>query len=228
MIRVVIAEDDFRVGQLHEKFLENVSDVTVVGKALNGGETLELVEAHQPELLLLDVYMPDRLGTDLLHEIRERAPLVDIIMITAADDKQMVEKALKYGVVDYMIKPITMERFYETLNQYKKTKRLFNHHETFSQSMVDELMGHKAERMNQDANLPKGIDSITLEKVREILNESPQGLTADQAGESIGVSKTTARRYLEYLISIEEGQAEMRYGKVGRPERKYFLTVNQP
>lgn len=224
MIRVVIAEDDFRVGELHEKFLENVDGLTVVGKALNGEETLQLVDSHKPELLLLDVYMPDRLGTDLLHDIRERAPFVDVIMITAADDKRMIDKALKYGVVDYIIKPITMGRFYQTLETYKRNKQLMNMNQTFDQSLIDQLIGHKTERVTPASELPKGIDSITLEKVRSMLTDSPGGLTADQAGELIGVSKTTARRYLEYLISVSEGKAEMRYGKVGRPERKYFVV----
>lgn len=225
MIDVVIAEDDFRVAQLHEKFLESMYDIQVVGKALNGNDTLKLVAEVQPDLLLLDVYMPDRLGTDLLHEIREKAPNVDVIMITAANDKQMIEKALKYGVMDYIIKPISMDRFRNTIEDYKEKHEMITSSRTFDQSMVDQLIGnHQVHPSSQVTQVPKGIDPHTLEKVKILLQSAPNGMTAEQTSMELGASKTTARRYLEFLISSHEGTAEMRYGKVGRPERKYFLN----
>jgi CitB family two-component system response regulator CitT len=223
MIDVVIAEDDFRVAQLHEKFLASIDKVQVVGKALNAKEALELIRDKNPDLLLLDVYMPDCLGTDLLHEIREVAPVTDIIMITAANDKVMIEKALKYGVIDYIIKPITLERFHKTIEEYKQKRQMMSSRETFDQAMVDQLIGRKNSTDTRVEHVPKGIDPLTLEKVRTMLSAAPEGMTAEQTSEKMGASKTTARRYLEYLISIDEGKAEMRYGKVGRPERKYFL-----
>ncbi|MGI8315940.1 response regulator [Halobacillus mangrovi] len=223
MIRVVIAEDDFRVAELHEKFLATVDEVQVAGKALNAKETLALLKEQNPDLLLLDVYMPDSLGTDLLHEIREHHSSVDIIMITAANDKAMIEKALNYGVIDYIIKPITIERFHKTIEEYRQKRQMMSSTETFNQAMVDQLIGRKKTTKNKEEPVPKGIDPLTLDKVRTMLAETPEGMTAEQTSEKMGASKTTARRYLEYLISIDEGKAKMRYGKVGRPERKYFL-----
>ncbi|WP_085505418.1 response regulator [Thalassobacillus devorans] len=224
MIKVVIAEDDFRVAQLHEKFLSEITGFQLVGKALNGKETLELIADEQPDLLLLDVYMPDRLGTDLLHDIRELSPTIDIIMITAANDKAMIEIALKYGVIDYIIKPVSLDRFKKTIHSYQEKQQMIDSTDTFDQDMVDQLIGSRKNTTPPNENMPKGIDPLTLDKVRSMLAEAKEGLTAEQASEKMGASKTTARRYLEYLISIEEGQAEMRYGKVGRPERKYYLN----
>ncbi|MCP3031636.1 response regulator [Halobacillus sp. A1] len=222
MLRVVVAEDDFRVAELHEKFLKEVDDVQVVAKALNAEEALRSVDKHRPDLLLLDVYMPDRLGTDLLHELRELQPSLDIIMITAAAEKQLISQALNYGVVDYIIKPISMDRFLHTIESYQEKMRIMNSQETFDQQMIDQLIG-KDTPSRKTAAAPKGIDQLTLKKVRELLVDyGEEGITADQASHHMGASKTTARRYLEYLISIHEGSAEMRYGKVGRPERKYF------
>ena len=224
MIKVVIAEDDFRVAQLHEKFLREITEFQVVGKALNGKETLELIANKQPDLLLLDVYMPDRLGTELLHDIRELSPRIDIIMITAANDKAMIEVALKYGVIDYIIKPVSLDRFKKTIHSYQEKQQMIDSTDTFDQDMVDQLIGSKKSTTPPNENMPKGIDPLTLDKVRSMLAEAEDGLTAEQASDQMGASKTTARRYLEYLISIEEGKAEMRYGKVGRPERKYYLN----
>ncbi len=222
MMKVMISEDDFRVADLHARFLEMMDGVEVVGKAMNAKETLVMVQANQPDLLLLDVYMPDRLGIDILHEIRDRCPNVDIIMITAAKEKEAVEKSLKYGVVDYIIKPITLERFQQTLSDYMKRHDLIRQTETFDQGAVDELL--KSASVKDEEPVPKGIDGLTLSKVEEMLKEAENGLTAEEASKQMGASKTTARRYLEYLISIRKGKAEMKYGRVGRPERKYYAS----
>ncbi|MFQ3545482.1 response regulator [Halobacillus rhizosphaerae] len=222
MTRVVIAEDDFRVAGLHEKFLHGIDHIEIAGKALNGEDTLKLVEEMQPDLLLLDVYMPDRLGTDLLHEIRQITNELDIIMITAATDKAMISQSLNYGVLDYIIKPISMDRFRSTIEAYQEKRKLIDQHRTLDQSLVDQLIGkQQTDPMRQPE--PKGIDTITLKKVRKLLKDNAsEGITAEQASDHMGASKTTARRYLEHLISVGEGKAETKYGKVGRPERKYF------
>ena len=92
MIKVVIAEDDFRIAQIHEEFLAKNEQLTLVGKAMNAKETLTILDKQYVDLLLLDVYMPDQLGTELLHKIRSDYPSVDIIMITAAKDKVFFRK----------------------------------------------------------------------------------------------------------------------------------------
>ncbi|WLR49114.1 response regulator [Halobacillus litoralis] len=222
-MKVMISEDDFRVAELHAQFLRVVDGVEVVGKALNAEETLEMLEEQQPDLLLLDVYMPDQLGVDLLHDIRSNAPQTDVIMITAAQEKEVVEKALKYGVFDYIIKPITMERFQKTIESYQERKNRMSQIDTFDQATVDQLIKSSNETAATSITVPKGIDPLTLEKVEGMLsNAGGSGLTAEQASAQMGASKTTARRYLEYLISIGKGKAEMNYGKVGRPQRKYY------
>ncbi|QAS53576.1 response regulator [Halobacillus litoralis] len=224
-MKVMISEDDFRVAEMHAQFLRMIDGVEVVGKALNAEDTLDMLVEHQPDLLLLDVYMPDQLGVDILHEVREKTPQVDVIMITAAKEKEIVEKALKYGIVDYIIKPITLERFQQTIEDYQKRKVLLAEAETFDQTMVDELMKTPQEEAESSAPpVPKGIDPLTLEKVESMLKQAKEeGLTAEQASLQMGASKTTARRYLEYLITIRKGKAEMNYGRVGRPERKYYV-----
>src|SRR3954471_2644130 len=104
-IRAAIAEDDFRVADIHEKFLNKFEGIEVVGKALNAKQTVEILDQKKPDLLLLDVYMPDQLGSNLLPVIRQKYPQVDIIMITADTDKEILEKALHYGVEYFLIKP---------------------------------------------------------------------------------------------------------------------------
>ncbi len=221
-IRAVIAEDDFRVAAIHEKFLGNFDGIEVVGKALNSKETIEILEQNKPDLLLLDVYMPDQLGTDLLPVIREQFPTLDIIMITAATDKELFVKALHYGVEYFLIKPVKMERFYQTMEDYLNKSQLIQSKDEIDQDFVD-LILKKSPPSNdtKEPTLPKGIDEITLVKVRSVLEASNTSLSAEQVSEQIGASRITARRYLEYLITVKECKAEVVYGVVGRPERRY-------
>src|SRR5699024_9359908 len=123
-IKIAIAEDDFRVADIHEKFIEKISGVEVVGKALKAEKTFELLNTRKVDLLLLDIYMPDQLGTDIIPAIRQNYEDVDIIMITAATDKTLVERAMRYGVQNYLIKPITIDRFTNTIEKYLKNKNL--------------------------------------------------------------------------------------------------------
>ncbi|MFC4801421.1 response regulator [Neobacillus sp. GCM10023253] len=225
-IKTVIAEDDFRIADMHEKFLNMFEEIEVVGKALNGEQTLQVLEKENPDFLLLDVYMPDMLGSDLLPAIREKYPKVSIIMITAATDKEFLEKALNYGVENYLIKPVNKERFDDVIQEYIKKRTLLSSTQEINQNYVDLLFRHgKAEREGKSPGLPKGIDEITLGKVKAVFQARKDGLSAEEVGKKIGASRITARRYLEYLSSKQEVKAEVVYGIVGRPERKYYPVL---
>ncbi|MCF6411375.1 response regulator [Pseudalkalibacillus salsuginis] len=221
MYNVVIAEDDYRVAQIHEEYLAAIDDMKLVGKALTGEDAMRLLGENKVDLLLLDVYMPDQLGTDLLHKIREEHPEVDIMLITAAKEKAFLEKAIRYGVHHYLIKPITLERFKETINQYKKKKVMLQETADVDQSLLDRVFG-KGVKEPERSNLPPGIDAMTLKKVKKLLEDNKEGITSEKAGEILGASRTTARRYLEYLVGIEQATVEQVYGIVGRPERRYY------
>lgn len=225
MIKVAIAEDDFRIADIHEKFLKKFKEIVVVGKTLNGDQTLQLLETNEPDLLLLDVYLPDMLGSELLPHIREIFPKVSIIMITAATDKAFIEKALSYGVENYLIKPVSRERFDDIIQEFIKKHSLLSSNQEVNQNYVDLLFGkRKNETSGKGTGFPKGIDEITLGKVKVVLHAKREGLSAEEVGKEIGASRITARRYLEYLTSVKELKAEVVYGIVGRPERKYYLV----
>ncbi|MFT4415440.1 response regulator [Fredinandcohnia humi] len=223
MIRVAIAEDDFRVASVHERFLMKIEGIQVVGKTLTGEETLTLLKEGHVELLLLDIYMQDQLGTDLLPIIRRDFPQVDVIMITAASEKELVETSLRNGVIDYIIKPVTLERFVSTLENYKKRRQLLENKTEIDQHVIDSILGYTKYQVKQNEGMPKGIDPLTLQKVIDIMKTVGDGISAEEMGEKMGASRTTARRYLEYIISRGEATAELEYGIVGRPERRYRI-----
>ncbi|OAT82113.1 transcriptional regulator [Bacillus sp. MKU004] len=224
MIKVVIAEDDFRIAQIHEEFLAKNEQLTLVGKAMNAKDTLTILDEHHIDLLLLDVYMPDQLGTELLHKIRSEYPCVDIIMITAAKDKAFLEKALRYGVEHYLIKPVTLENFQEAITSYLQKKAALDSAEEVNQQVLDQFFGREKKKAAEKRyDLPPGIDYLTLHKVTAILQEEKEGITSERVGEKMGASRTTARRYLEYLVGIKDATVEHVYGIVGRPERRYRI-----
>ncbi|WP_318184102.1 response regulator [Metabacillus idriensis] len=221
MIKVAIAEDDFRIADIHEKFLKTFNEIVVVGKSLNGEQTLQLLKTKEPDLLLLDVYLPDMMGSELLPLIREMFPKVSIIMITAATDKIFLEKALSYGVENYLIKPVSRERFDDIIKKFIKKHSLLASDQQVNQNYID-LLFSKENNQNSEKGFPKGIDEITLGKVKAVLQANRNGLSAEEVSKEIGASRITARRYLEYLSSVNQLKAEVVYGIVGRPERKYY------
>ncbi|WP_010651394.1 response regulator [Oceanobacillus massiliensis] len=222
MINVIIAEDDFRVAKIHEAYMEKIEGMCVVGRAMNASDTLDLLSEQSVDLLLLDVYMPDMLGTDLLQEIRKVHSSLDIIMITASTEKIFLEKSLRYGVFQYLIKPVELNKFKQTMSQYKKNRQLLRKTKEVNEKLLESIFGNDSSLISQQ-NLPPGIDGITLDKVIQIVLSECGGMTSEKVGEKMGASRTTARRYLEYLVGIDYLKTESVYGIVGRPERRYFL-----
>ena len=223
MIHVLIVEDDYRIGDIHAQFLNKLDGFHVAGKALNGKEALQIIKQNKEiDLILLDIYMPDILGTEIMSEIRKANLKIDIIIISAAIEKEIIEEVIRFGAFDYIIKPVKMKRFLETLNRYKQVKSELKGNKTINQKFLDHYFGYDKRESIIDNATPKGIDPITLKKIKDTINKHPLGLTAEEMGNEIGTSRTTARRYLEYLISKGKLTAELEYGAVGRPERKYF------
>ncbi|MCL9774898.1 response regulator [Vibrio methylphosphonaticus] len=220
LTRVMIIEDDQKIAELHRRYLEKMGGFEVVGIATSRSEAEIQLELLEPELVMLDVYLPDGTGIDILGRLRTMNQACDVILITAARDVETLQQAMRGGVIDYLLKPVMYPRLESALKKYQKRTKQLHHMDGLDQSLVDEMMQSHTAEAKADQYLPKGIDGVTLEKIRTLFNE--HGLyTADEAGENIGASRTTARRYLEFLISTGELEADVNYGSVGRPERCY-------
>ncbi|MCZ4294149.1 response regulator [Vibrio sinaloensis] len=218
--RVMIIEDDLAIAQLHQRYLEQMDGYEVIGIATTKREAGLQLEVLAPDLLLLDVYLPDGTGLEILHELRSNHLSCDVILITAARDVETLQQAMRGGVVDYLLKPVVFPRLEAALKKYISQKHQLNHASDLDQNIVDKMLQSTPSNESPKNRLPKGIDGVTLEKIKALFVEHVH-LTADEAGEQIGASRTTARRYLEYLISTGELEADLNYGSVGRPERTY-------
>ncbi|CAH0159773.1 response regulator [Peribacillus frigoritolerans] len=229
-IEVLIVEDDLRIAEIQKLFIEKLEGFQTIGIASSYDEAKSFIEIMQPDLLLLDMYFPDMNGLDILKEIKQQSKQMDVIMITAAKEIEKVQEAIKIGIFDYIIKPVAFERFKQSLLRYQeyhiKLSELEKGNFPVTQQQVDKLLRKDMkEKEREQASLPKGIDRMTLEKVMVVLGKSSPGLTAEIVAKEIGVSRTTARRYLEHLMSEEKIDADLTYGTVGRPERVYAIKL---
>ncbi|PJK17110.1 two-component system response regulator [Chryseomicrobium excrementi] len=220
-IEVLIVEDDPRIARIHEKFVASVEGFLVVGIAHTVVEAKMWMDELQPQLVLVDVYLPDDLGTQFVDYVKQMYPYTDVILITAATEVDVVRKAYASGIEDYLLKPVTMQTFTESLTAYKEKKQLLTSSTEFTESQIRQLFKKTAHPEIEAA--PKGIDRLTREKVSGVLSNYPDGITAERLGTELGMSRSTARRYLEHLVTENTLLVEQVYGSVGRPERRYFL-----
>ncbi|WP_050920355.1 response regulator [Vibrio campbellii] len=218
--RVMIIEDDIAIAELHHKYLSQLSGLEVVGIATTRMEAEMQLEVLKPDLLLMDVYLPDGTGLEILNTLRTNKQTCDVILITAARDVDTLQQAMRGGVVDYLLKPVMFPRLEAALQKYISQRQQLDVAESLDQNLVDKMLQSSVSAENTPQRLPKGIDGVTLDKIRALFGGEVM-FTADEAGEKIGASRTTARRYLEYLISSGELEADLNYGTVGRPERCY-------
>ena len=222
-IDVLIVDDDFMVARIHRNFVEQTPGFRVVGTASSGQEALRLVADLQPQLVLLDIYLPDVNGLDLLHPLRAAAPEADVLVISAAREADTVRRALHGGIVHYLIKPFTYEDLAGRLEHYARTlDSLAALEDQADQGVVDRVFGHEP----ASPALPKGLSVETLRLVRDRLRETAADapgadISAAEMASALGMSRGSARRYLEYLVKSGRAEVRLRYGEVGRPERRY-------
>jgi two-component system CitB family response regulator len=223
-IQLLIVEDDRKIAEIQRRFVERLEHIELCGIAHTLADARDLVEVMAPDLILLDVHFPDGNGLDLLRELRARDSSSDVILITAAKEVDTLRSALRGGVFDYILKPLVFERLQEAVSRYREHLAHLSGLNQLAQKEVDALLprGSAEESATRDQRLPKGIDALTLDKIRDVVTAGGQW-SAEEVGAAMGASRTTARRYLEYLVGTGELSAEVTYGSVGRPERRYCL-----
>lgn len=222
MIEILIIEDDKRIADIHRRFIEKMDGFQVVGSAHNGAEAKDWIQALQPQLILLDVHLPDMKGTELLPFTQQESPDSDIIFITAASETDIVKKAFRAGVTDYILKPLTFARFEESLIAYREKRRSLEKTGSLDEESIQKLWNSNRSTLSEALATPKGIDPNTMARIKERLAHAELGMTAEEMGAACGMSRSTARRYLEHLVSERLAVAELLYGTIGRPERRYF------
>jgi response regulator of citrate/malate metabolism len=218
-VRTLIVDDDVRVADVHRAYVERVDGFDVVGVAHRGVDALKRVVDDRPDLVLLDIYLPDLDGLEVCRRLRAAGNLVDVIAVTAARDIDTVRGAVGLGIAQYLVKPFAFATFREKLERYAAFRARAARGGEAAQGEIDALLGEL--RSSSAIPLPKGLSRETLALVARTLQDAAGPLGAAEAAERAGLSRVTARRYLEHLVLGHRAELELRYGRSGRPEHRY-------
>ncbi|MET8639276.1 response regulator [Streptomyces sp. NPDC004096] len=216
-IRVLVVEDDPVAADAHIMYVGRVPGFTAVGTAHTGAEARRLLDRTRVDLLLLDLHLPDVHGLQLARSLRAAGYQADVIAVTSARDLAVVREGVSLGVVQYVLKPFTFATLRDRLVRYAEFREAAG--EASGQDEVDRALATL--RAPGPAALPKGLSAPTLERVTSVLRERAEGLTAAGVAENVGISRITARRYLEHLVEAGRAGRSPLYGQVGRPELVY-------
>ncbi|MBE1491632.1 response regulator [Plantactinospora soyae] len=221
MIRVLVVDDDFMVAKVQCGFVERTPGFEVVGVAHSGAEALDAVHRLRPDLVLLDIYLPDLSGLEVLRRLREGDVVVDVLAVTAARDVSTIRTALRGGVVHYLIKPFTFDALRDSLERYAAAQRRLTGSQEVAQDDVDRLF---VALRPTPFGLPKGLTQPTADLVAAALRAADGDLSATECADRVGLSRVSTRRYLEHFVGSGKAGVSLRYGSAGRPERRYRWT----
>lgn len=219
-ITVFIVEDDPMVLEINKEFLKKIPHFTCVGSAVTGEEALDKIKKLNPELVLLDKFLPDISGIEILVKLRSKRIPCDVIMITAARDADVIKEAMRLGAVDYMVKPFRFERYKKSLEDYYYMARKIGQLNELKQEDIDEWLGNTEESID----LPKGLNELTMKQIIVKLIEISTPTTAENLAKLVGMSRVTVRKYLDFLANNGKVTIEMKYGRVGRPTKLYSIA----
>ena len=225
MIKVLIVEDNRMMAEVNRSYIERVAGFSFCGIASNGAEALEILRNRQIDLVLLDIFMPDMNGLELLAKIRQQNYSVDVILVSAAQDNVSIQTGLRNGAVDYLIKPFEFERLQAALMAFEKRMKLINNNVNVAQKELDQQVFSGIPYSENE--LPKGLDRNTVKRVWDKIVEINSEFSADEMATYVGLSPVSIRKYLKHFENIRLLSTEVSYGAIGRPVYKYRCTREQ-
>lgn len=218
--RVVVVEDDRVIARLHCRFIAQVSDYSVAGVASSAAQAEDMVRVLHPDLLLLDIGLPGEDGIALLRRLRAAGEEVEVIAVTAATATATVRAAVQLGAVDYLVKPFDQDRLRKSLRLFERRMSMLRRAQ-LGQRDIDRIC---SEGPNALRWLPRDVSGERLEEIRGILSCAGARETAEAVATQAGVARVTARRYLEYLVTIGQATMEPVVDGPGRPRKTYQLV----
>ncbi|KGR78132.1 response regulator [Ureibacillus manganicus] len=218
-ISIFIVEDDPMVLEVNKSFLNRLTGFTLIGEAQTCDEAYKRIAKCKPNLVLLDMYLPDKPGIELLQKIRNEQLPCDVIMVTAARDTKSVQDVIRMGAFDYLIKPFRFERFQTALQNYAETIKKLRTTTNMKQEDVDKWFGHTQD----EVSLPKGLNDLTMKQILDGLIENNAAITSEQLAQNVGMARVTVRKYLDFLAGKGKVHIDLKYGTVGRPTKYYSI-----
>ncbi|MGW1893003.1 response regulator [Streptomyces sp. NPDC002004] len=224
MIDVMVVDDDFRVAEINAAYVAKVPGFRVTARAHTAAQALATLERVSVDLVLLDHYLPDETGLTLVRRMRQLGHSSDVIMVTAARDVATVQAAMRYGALQYLVKPFSFAGLRAKLDAYAALRRTLDGVSgsgEAGQEQVDRIFGALRTADAAPAELPKGHSAPTADLIRGVLDAAAQPLSAHEVATRAGISRSTAQRYLKYLERAGRITLTLKYGDTGRPEHRY-------
>jgi response regulator of citrate/malate metabolism len=223
VISTLIVEDDYHVATIHAAYVRKVRGFAVAGHAASLANARAEIRRLTPMLVLLDLYLPDGHGLDLVRAMlaSKDTHRPDFLVITAARDMASVRAAMQLGTVHYVVKPFGFAQLEERLNAYRDLHGRLERIDQAEQHDVDTLYG----LLRGPAPLPKGQSGPTMARIRELLQAAPHDVSAAEIAEQVGISRSTAQRYLAELARQGKIELRLHYGATGRPEHRYRIAT---
>ena len=213
-MRVLIIEDDSMVAMIHKEYFNRKEIDFTLDHASSLKEAELYLESNIPDLVVLDNYLSDGKGVSFLSKLKK----YPVVMITASNDIQTVEAALSSGVVDYLVKPFTYQRFSQAIDKVLNFKSLMSK-EKVNQEMLDDYLSTTKEHEDVE-ELPKGLSKITLKKIVENLLSRNEGFNTQQIADDLDISRITIRKYLNYMVNMNVLSEDADYSTTGKDRLK--------
>ena len=224
---ILIIEDDPMVASLNQQFVENILPKAHIENVRQTKDGLKIIQREKVRLILLDVFLPEQTGLEFLKELHELEINIPVILITAADDMHTLEEALKYNVIDYLIKPFTFERFKLAFQKFDILDEMTDKKTTTSQQALDAFFNQttvKKEEIHCGEELPKGLSKLTFSKVIEGIKTMEQPFSTENLSKEIALSRISTKKYITFLTEIAVLGETMHYREIGRPITLYKLV----
>lgn len=220
-IGVLVVEDEPVAADAHRAYVERVQGFVLRAVVHDGAAAIRLLgdRSSAIDLVLLDMYLPDMHGLDVVRAMRTAGNRADVIAVTSARDLEVVRAAVSQGVVQYLLKPFTFAALRGKLERYAAYRQQLAGDVASGQQEVDRMLATL--RGNDTNNLPKGMSPDSLDAVVAVLRPSAMSLSSAEVAALVGASRVTARRYLEHLADSGLVIRRSRYGSAGRPEVEY-------
>ncbi len=204
MIHVLLADDHAVVRKGIRQFLEEADDISVVAEASDGAEALRLVEAHQPDVAVLDIRMPEVTGVEATRLIKERFPQVRVLVLTAYDDDPYVFALLQAGADGYVLKTASGDELVRAVRTVHQGGTALS--PEIAAKVVRQATSHRPEGAADQ------VETLTTREL-DVLRLAARGLTNRAIGHGLGISHRTVQGHLANT-----------YGKLGVNSRTEAVT----
>ena len=227
MLTILIVEDDPMVSSINKQYLMRIikPENLTVYQTDTAKKALAITKKINPDLILLDVYLPKTSGTELLEQFIQHNLHPNVIMLSAAKDSTNINMALKYGVLDYLLKPFSFKRFKEAIEHFLKYNEVLQKNNTVSQGELDHIfITQDMNNLNDETGLPKGLSDFSLTKIKTAISQLAGEFSNQDVARQSKLSRITTKKYLDYLERTGKLSAKVHYLKVGRPIKIYKLN----